>query len=38
MGKVSARRTLDELGINYLKPCLSITGEHWKTLFTGAQQ
>jgi hypothetical protein len=38
MGKVSARRTLDELGINYLNPCLSITGEQWKTLFTGAQQ
>ena len=38
MGKVSARRTLDELGINYLSPCLSITGEQWKTLFTGAQQ
>ena len=38
MGKVSARRTLDDLGINYLSPCLSITGEQWKTLFTGAQQ
>jgi hypothetical protein len=38
MGKVSARRTLDELRINYLNPCLSITGEQWKTLFAGAQQ
>lgn len=38
MGKVSARRTLDELGIKHLSPCLSITGEQWKTLFAGAQQ
>ena len=38
MGKVSARRTLDELGVNYLSPCLSITSVQWETLFAGGQQ
>ena len=38
MGKVSARRALDELGVNYLSPCLSVTSQQWETLFTGAQQ
>ena len=38
MGKVSARRTLDELGVNYLSPCLSITSVQWETLCAGGQQ
>jgi len=38
MGKVSARRALDELGVNYLSPCLSITSQQWETLFAGGQQ
>ena len=38
MGKVSARRALDELGVNYLSPCLSITSQQWETLFAGGQK
>ena len=38
MGKVSARRTLDELGVNYLSPCLSVTSQQWETLFAGGQK
>ena len=38
MGKVSARRALDELGINYLGPCLSVTSQQWETLFAGGQK
>lgn len=38
MGKVSARRALDELGISYLSPCLSITSQQWQTLFASGHQ
>ena len=38
MGKVSARRALDELGVGYLCPCLSVTLEQWTTLLAGGQQ
>lgn len=38
MGKVSARRALDELGINYLSPCLFVTSQQWETLFAGGQK
>ena len=38
MGKVSARRALDELGINYLGPCLSVKSQQWETLFAGGQK
>jgi hypothetical protein len=38
MGKVSARRALDELGVNYLSPCLSVTSVQWETLFAGGQR
>jgi hypothetical protein len=38
MGKVSARRKLDELGVDYLSPCCSITSEQWEILFVGVQR
>lgn len=38
MGKVSARRALDELGVNYLSPCLCVTSQQWEMLFAGGQK